>query len=198
MSKGLPQHFCGWAASYQRLQEPQSDADHRRHEPHRASDFRRRQSLLGAQWGTLDLPRRIQRLRLREAHTGRVWRSFPLRAGEVVVERGGPVMAVSPAGARLAASIRGNRHDPLLAHRDLAGSTGDSPVPSGDSPDGTAIKPEKDKAASLLRNAAAIPLGGSPSGNGRVARSTRAKQILHWTNRRGERRPEGRSWFHRK
>jgi len=49
---------------------------------------------------------------------------------------------------------------------DRLGSTGDSPVPSGDPPDGTAGGTVLASSAHLAENVTPVPLGGSPSGAG--------------------------------
>ncbi len=46
------------------------------------------------------------------------------------------------------------------------GSTGDSPVPVGDPPTGTGAVAETKPAPGLLKDALAIPSGGSPDGTG--------------------------------
>ena len=60
----------------------------------------------------------------------------------------------------------------------FAGSTGDSPVPSGDSPDGMVRANGDSLFATLL---AAVPVGGSPTGAGgslQVARATHFQNKL--------------------
>ena len=46
------------------------------------------------------------------------------------------------------------------------GSTGDPPVPSGDSPDGIASNTKRGGAVSWQQNITRIPPGGSPGGTG--------------------------------
>src|SRR5436309_3924862 len=48
----------------------------------------------------------------------------------------------------------------------FAGSTGDSPVPSGDSPDGTAATVRANGHGLFATLPAAVPVGGSPTGAG--------------------------------
>src|SRR5437667_3140675 len=48
----------------------------------------------------------------------------------------------------------------------FAGSTGDSPVPSGDSPDGTGAAAQANERGLLVASRAAVPVGGSPTGAG--------------------------------
>ena len=52
------------------------------------------------------------------------------------------------------------------------GRTGDSPVPSGDSPDGTAATVRADGDGLFRRSLFAVPVGESPTRAGRVARTT--------------------------
>ena len=59
------------------------------------------------------------------------------------------------------------------------GSTGDSPVSSGDPPDGIGRGIERKGAVLSQPHVTAIPPGGSPGG--RVARTTHAKQVLRQT-----------------
>src|SRR5438477_4329685 len=57
----------------------------------------------------------------------------------------------------------------------FAGSTGDPPVPSGDSPDGTGATVRANGDRLFATFLAAVPVGGSPTGAGgsqRVARAT--------------------------
>src|SRR2546426_1543794 len=48
----------------------------------------------------------------------------------------------------------------------FAGSTGDSPVPSGDSPDGTGATVRANGRGLFATLLAAVPVGGSPTGAG--------------------------------
>ena len=48
----------------------------------------------------------------------------------------------------------------------FAGSTGDPPVPSGDSPDGTAATVRANGHGLFATLPAAVPIGGSPTGAG--------------------------------
>src|SRR5436309_6625159 len=60
----------------------------------------------------------------------------------------------------------------------FAGSTGDPPVPSGDSPDGTGATVRANGHGLFATLLAAVPVGGSPTGAGGSPRHPFSKQAL--------------------
>ncbi len=54
----------------------------------------------------------------------------------------------------------------LIEHKSAKGSTGDSPVPPGDSPGGTGVTPQSAGGAPLATHLSTIPVGESPTGTG--------------------------------
>ncbi len=79
-----------------------------------------------------------------------------------------------------------------LSHWTESGSTGDSPVPSGDSPDGTgrSVQANGDGRSAALRSA--VPVGGSPTGAGGSPAPPGGRRVIT-LNLRGK--TEGRQQF---
>lgn len=60
----------------------------------------------------------------------------------------------------------------------VPGGTGHWPVPFGDPPDGTGDDARGSKSPLLARRLRSVPVGGSPTGGGRVARTTQFSDRL--------------------
>jgi len=95
--------------------------------------------------------------------------SFPFQT------EGGVARATRPSRSATRRTERKQRFDPTetvhsqkrpAVFRSDAGSTGDPPVPFGDSPDGTEATPQVNRNASFAKKARQVPVSGANSGSG--------------------------------